>query len=145
MQALHSTLPADATPDPVPALLARVYAEAPAPLKSRLLEQLLKPLGLLSLAAVCNGAFANLAFSKDWSVLRIRPEVAQSVDTEQVTVLAHYVQQVSWQAITGLSQVITTSPVLQGSVAASALVAVLIQRVREQPKPDQSDFDVFVA
>jgi hypothetical protein len=133
------------TPDPVPALLGRVYAEAPPPLKSRLLEQLLKPLGLLSLAAVCNGAFASLAFSQDWSALRIRPEMAQTVKAEQVTVLAGYVQQVSFQAIAGLGQLLSNSPVLQGSVAASALVAVLVQRAREQPKPDQSDFDVFGA
>lgn len=141
----HLPSPAAAPPDPVPALLGRVYAEAPPPLKSRLLEQLLKPLGLLSLAVVCNGAFAGLAFSQNWSTLRIRPEVAQSVGAEQVTVLAGYVQQVSFQAITGLGQVLSASPVLQGSVAASALMALLVQRAREQPKPDQSDFDVFGA
>jgi hypothetical protein len=134
-----------ATPDPVPALLGRVYAEAPPSLKSHLLEQLLKPLGLLSLAVVCNGAFANLAFNQDWTALRIRPEIAQSVKAEQVAVLAGYVQQVSIQAITGLSQLLSNTPVLQGSVAASALIAMLVQRAREQPKPDQSDFDAFGA
>jgi hypothetical protein len=133
------------TPDPVPVLLGRVYAEAPPTLKSRLLEQLLKPLGLLSLATVCNGAFASLAVSKDWSGARIHPELVQAVNAEQVQVLTGYVQQVSIQAITGLSQLLSSSPVLQGSVAASALVAVLIQRARELPKPDQSDFDVFGA
>jgi hypothetical protein len=128
-------------PDPVPALLGRVYAEAPAPLKRRLLEQLLRPLGLLSLATVCNGAFATLALSREWS---IRPELAQSVDAEQVQVLTGYVQQVSWQAVTGLSQVLSGSPVLQGSVAASALLALLIKRAREHPKPSQRDLEDFL-
>jgi hypothetical protein len=145
MTTLAATPATAATPDLVPVLLARVYAEAPPPLKSRLLEQLLKPLGLLSLAAVCNGAFASLAFSKELAGLRIRPELAQSVGSEQVAVLAGYVQQVSFQAISGLSQLLSNSPVLQGSVAASALVAVLVQRAREQPTTDQSDFDVFGA
>ncbi len=129
-------------PDPVPALLGRVYAEAPASLKSRLLEQLLKPLGLLSLAAVCNGAFANVALNRSWA---IRPEMAQAVDGDQVMALTAYVQQVSVQAVTGLSQVLTASPVMQGSVAASALVALLIKRSREQPKPSQRDLEDFAA
>jgi hypothetical protein len=132
-----------AASDPVPVLLGRVYAEAQLPLKSRLLEHLLKPLGLLSLAAVCNGAFASLALNPNWSGPRVRPELALAVDAEQVTALAGYVQQVSYQAINGLSQVLTASPVLQGSVAASTLVALLIQRARAQAKPDQRDFDVF--
>lgn len=129
-------------PDPVPALLGRVYAEAPTPLKSRLLEQLLKPLGLLSLAAVCNGAFAHVALNRNWA---IRPELAQAVDGEQVMALTAYVQQVSVQAVTGLSQVLSASPVMQGSVAASALVALLIKRAREQRPPDPRDLEDFAA
>jgi hypothetical protein len=129
-------------PDPVPALLGRVYAEAPTPLKSRLLEQLLKPLGLLSLAAVCNGAFANVALNRNWA---IRPELAQAVDGDQVMALTAYVQQVSVQAVTGLSQVLSASPVMQGSVAASALVALLIKRAREQRPPDPRDLEDFAA
>jgi hypothetical protein len=118
-----------------------VYAEAPTPLKRRLLEHLLKPLGLLSLATVCNGAFANLALSRDWS--GIRPEMAQSVDAEQVRALTGYVQQVNWQAVTSLSQVLAGSPVLQGSVAATALLTLLIRRAREQPKPSPRDLEDF--
>jgi hypothetical protein len=142
----QSALPrAPELPDPVPALLGRVYAEAPASLKSRLLDHLLKPLGLLSLAAVCNGAFANLALSRDLARMNIRPELAQTVDSEQVMALAAYVQQVSVQAVTGLSQVLTASPLLQGSVAASALVALLIKRSRDQHPPDPRDLEDFAA
>jgi hypothetical protein len=119
-----------------------VYAEAPAPLKSRLLEHLLKPLGLLSLATVCNGAFGNLALSRNWS---IQPDLVQKVDSKQVIVLAAYVQQVSVHAVTGLSHVLTSSPLLQGSVAASALVALLIKRSREMPQPDPRDLEDFAA
>jgi hypothetical protein len=129
-------------PDPVPALLGRVYAEAPASLKSRMLEHLLKPLNLLSLAAVCNGAFLNVALNRNWAV---RPELARAVNGEQVMALTAYVQQVSVQAVTSLSQVLTASPMLQGSVAASALVALLIKRAREQQPPDPRDLEDFAA
>jgi hypothetical protein len=133
-----------AAPDPVQVLLGRVYVEAPTPLKRRLLAHLLKPLGLLSLATVCNGAFANLAINRDWSHMGIRPELAQSLDAEQVRALTGYVQQVNWEAVTNVSQLLTNSPVLQGSVAASALLALLIKRAREQPKPSQRDLEDFV-
>jgi hypothetical protein len=128
--------------DPVPVLLGRVYAEAPTPLKSRLLEHMLKPLGLLSLATVCNGAFANLAMNRTWA---LPPDLVQKLDPKQVMALATYVQQVSVHAVTGLSQVLSTSPVLQGSVAASALVALLIKRARELPQPDPRDLEDFAA
>jgi hypothetical protein len=55
------------------------------------------------------------------------------------------VQQVSVHAVTGISQVLSTSPVLQGSVAASALVALLIKRARELPQPDPRELDDFAA
>jgi hypothetical protein len=128
--------------DPVPALLGRVFAEAPIPLKKRLLEHLLKPLGLLSLATVCNGAFANVALNRNWA---IQPELVKTVDSEQIMALTAYVQQVSVHAVTGLSQVLTASPWLQGSVAASALVAMLIKRAREQHLPDPRDLEDFAA
>ena len=77
MTPLSAQPPVPEGADPVPALLGRVYAEAPPPLKSRMLEQLLKPLGLLSLATVCNGAFANLALTRTWP---IQPDLVQKVD-----------------------------------------------------------------
>ena len=129
--------------DPVPALLGQVYSESPISLMRRLLEQVLKPLGLLSLATVCDGAFANLAFNSDWFKRGIRPELVQSVDADQVMALTDYVQQVSVQAVTGLAQVLSTSPVLQGSMAAAALLALLIKRAREQPKTDANPLEDF--
>jgi hypothetical protein len=67
------------------------------------------------------------------------------VDADQIMALTAYVQQVSVQAVTGLSQVLTSSPLMQGSVAASALVAVLIKRSREQHLPDPRDLEDFAA
>jgi hypothetical protein len=107
-----------------------------------MLEQLLKPLGLLSLATVCNGAFANLALTRNWA---IQPDLVQKVDAKQVMALTIYVQQVSVHAVTSLSHVLISSPLLQGSVAASALVALLIKRSRESPQPDPRDLEDFAA
>ena len=67
-----SGLPVPAqTSELVPALVARVYEEAPPALRGRLLEQLLRPLGLLSLAAVANGIFAKITLGNGWYQLKV--------------------------------------------------------------------------
>lgn len=117
-------------PNLVPALVARVYEEAPVQLRGRLLEQLIKPLGLLSLLAVCNGAFAKATMAADFARFTIRPEDAQSIQTSEVIALVNYVEQVSVQAIDGLAQVLATSPMLASSAAAAMLVALLTRQAQ---------------
>jgi hypothetical protein len=128
----------------VPELVGKVYAEAPTVLRSRLLEHLLKPLGLLSLAAVANGVFAKLSLNGGWSNLKIRPEDVQNVKVNDVVVLANYVQQVSVQALDGLAQLVSTSPVLTGSATAAMLLTILSRQAKDRSPVIGNDFDVSV-
>ena len=127
--------------DPVPALVARIYEEAPPALRGRLLEQLLTPLGLLSLAAVANGIFAKITLTNGWSRLQINAEDARRVHGSDVIALVHHVQQVSTQAMDGLTKVIATSPVLAGSAAAAMLLTVLAKQAMQRPPVTSNDFD----
>ena len=127
--------------DLVPALVAEVYAEAPPAERGRLLEHLLKPLSLLSLAAVANGIFAKITMGNGWSTLKVSPEDASRVDSGDVVALVSHVQQVSVQAIEGLSKVITTSPVLAGSAAAAMLLAMLTKQAKSRSPVIGNDFD----
>jgi hypothetical protein len=61
----------------MPDLVARLYADAPPAGKSRLLEPLLRPLGLLSLFALADGAFARIWLRNGASELRVSPDDAQ--------------------------------------------------------------------
>jgi hypothetical protein len=128
-------------PDALPTLVAQVYAEAPLAERGRLLEQLLKPLGLLSLAAVANGVFARMTLAQGWSSLRVSADDASRVDRSQVVALVHHVQQVSMQAIQGLSKVITASPVLAGSAPAAMLLGLLAQQAYDRVPVLGNDFD----
>ncbi len=111
-------------------LVGQVYESAPATERSHLLEHLLRPLGILSLVAVADGIFAKLWFQCGRQDLQVRIEDAQNIRTSDVIALVDFVQQVSVEAVDGLAQVLTASPLMAGSGAAALLVTVLLHRAR---------------
>jgi hypothetical protein len=114
----------------VPRLVAEVYDSAPVAERGRLLEQLLRPLGVLSLFGIADGVFANIRFRGGWRELHIQPEDLHNVQTSQVMALVDHAQQVSVEAVDGLAQVLSASPMLSGSAAAALLVTLLVQRAQ---------------
>jgi len=138
---MHSTPP---SPHPVSEaaiaqLVGQVYEIAPPAERRRLLEHLIKPLGVLSLVAVANGIFASLRFRSGWPDMQIRIEDAQSIQARDVIALVNYVQQVSVHAVDGLASVLASSPVMTGSAAASLLITLLLQRSRTRRAEDREE------
>lgn len=128
-----SGVPANAVSDiSIPRLVGQVYEAAPATERARMLEHLLRPLGVLALAAVANGVFAKIRFLSGWPDLSIRPEHAEVVRTDDVVALVDYVQQASTEIIDGLVHLVSASSVMTGSAAATVLVAVLLKRARSR-------------
>ena len=123
-------------------LVGQVYESAPPAIQKRLLAQLIKPLGLLSLAAVANGIFASLRFrSAEVDTQAGLDYVNNSVQTHDVITLVNYVQQVSSQAVDGLADMLSASPVAAGSAAAAVLISILMQRAskRRDAEPHHDD------
>ena len=118
-------------------LVSQVYESAPPAEQSRLLEHLLRPLGVLSLVAVANGIFAKIRFRSGWPEMHIQLEDAQSVRADDVITLVNHVQQVSLHAVDGLADMLAASPVMTGSAAAALLMTVLVQRARTRRASDQ--------
>ncbi len=119
-----------ATEIAVPHLVARVYESAPLAERGRLLEQLLRPLGVLSLLGIANGIFASIRFRAGWQDLHVRLDDVVSVRGSDVVALVAYAQQVSVEAVDGLAQTLAASPALAASAAAGVLVTVLVRRAR---------------
>ncbi len=117
-------------------LVGQVYESAPAAERSQLLEQLLRPLGVLSLVAVANGVFAKIRFRGGWPQLHVRLEDAQSVGIDDVINLVDHVQQVSVQAVDGLAQILAASPAMANSAAAAVLITVLMRRAMTRRASD---------
>lgn len=114
----------------IPELVAEVYEEAPPVERSHLLDQLMRPLGVLSLFGIAGGVFASLRLRSGWNDVRI--EDIQNIDAPQVMALVDHAQQVSVETVDGLAQMLSASPVLSGSAAAALLVILLLKRARSR-------------
>jgi hypothetical protein len=127
--------------DLLPFLVAKVYAAAPDAERRRMLEHLIKPLGLLSLVAVANGAFARFAANSGWSKLQFNLADMQRIGRTEVMALVYHVQQVSTQAIDSLGHLISASPVLAGTAATGLLLTLLRKQAMQRPPITENDFD----
>lgn len=115
----------------IPKLVAEVYDSAPVTERAHLLEQLLQPVGVMSLFGIAGGVFANIRFRSGWQDMHVRLEDIQSVRGEQIATLVGHIQQISAEAVDGLAQMLTASPLLSSSAAAAMLVTLLVQRSRK--------------
>lgn len=117
-------------------LVGEVYEGAPPAEQGRLLEQLLRPVGVLALVAVANGIFAKIGFRGGWPHLHVRLEDVQQVRASDVITLVDYVQQVSVEAVDGLAQLLANSPRMAGSGATVLLVTLLLRRAHTRRAED---------
>lgn len=135
-----NALPPDELDRKVAQLVGEVFEAAPVTERRRLLEYLLPPMGVLALVAVANGIFARIRFRADWAQSHVRLEDASQVRAADVAALVERLQQMSVDAVDGLTQLVTASPILASSAAAALLVALLVQRSRarraQRSEPD---------
>ena len=117
-------------------LVGRVYESAPPATRRKLLEHLLRPLGLLSIAAVANGAFAKVLSRGNWLDKSVPLDEVQNIQSGDVVTLVDYVLQVSGDAINRLAHLLTASPTLTSSAAATVLVTLLLQRASKRRSSD---------
>jgi hypothetical protein len=74
--------------------------------RRHLLERLVRPLGLLSLAAVAGGIFAKIRLRSHWQDVQVQFDDVQNVRASDLGALVDHVQQVSVEAVAGVAQVI---------------------------------------
>ncbi len=123
-----SPLPTPCADPTVAELVGEVYAQAPGPLRSTLLEHRQRPRRLLSRVAVARGVFARLKSRTGWHDGPPSLDDLADIDPGHVTALVDHVQQVSVEAVEGLVRTIASSPLLAGSAAAALLAALYMQR-----------------
>jgi hypothetical protein len=134
--------PAPVSTEDVPVLVAAVFEAAPPPERKRLLELMIRPLGLLSLAAVANGIFAKMGLRSNWTSISVQADDVTSVQRNDVMALALHVQQMGAHAFDGMRTVLMNSPALMGSTAAVLLLTLLTQEYkRRNAAALEKDFD----
>jgi hypothetical protein len=113
----------------IPDLIGQVYEVAAPPERGRMLELLMRPLGVLSLVAIAHGIFAAIRF-RSGREFHIQLDELGRVQAGDVVALAQHVQQVSVEAIDSLAQLLASSPQLAASATAALLLATLVKRIR---------------
>ena len=114
-------------------LIGQVYESASPPLKARLLQRMIAPLGVLASVAVAHGAFARLKLQTGWHDLQSLAPELQKISADDVVALADRVQLVGTDALLRLADVIGKSPVLASSAAAALLMTLLIRKAQNSP------------
>ena len=113
----------------VPPLIAEVYGHATQPLRAKLLECLLRPVGPLALVAIAAGAFGSFLHRGPASRLSITLDDAARISSEQMLELARFVEQCGPEAFQQVASVLADNPGGIAAASASAL-AVLIRVLR---------------
>jgi hypothetical protein len=114
----------------LPELLGRVYADATPDAKTRILSELIRPLGLLSLVAVAGGAFAPIRLRNGWRDVHVRLDDALQASPADVMALTAHVAQVSIETIENIAQWLVNNPLVVGSAAVLLLLQALSRRGR---------------
>lgn len=109
----------------IPELVAEVYRNATAPLRRRLLECLLRPVGPLGLVTVAAGAFGLFLQRGGYREVAIAAEDTARISPEQMLELARYVEQASPESFMQIVPLLADHPIGMAGVTASVLLVTL--------------------
>lgn len=90
--------------------VAELYRAAEPPLRARLLECLLRPLGALALVAVAGGVFGALRSRHGWQRLQVQEDDTQDISPEQVRELACYLNQSAPEVFAAVTDLVRRGP-----------------------------------
>jgi hypothetical protein len=117
-------------------LVSRLYGAASAPLRSRMLACLVRPLGPLGLVAVASGAFARLLHRGGEAGGGMSIGDLAGYSSDQVFELARFVEQVSPDAIQQVAGLLADNPA--GASAFTAAAAMLLVRAVRGVPPSRT-------
>ena len=110
----------------IPKLISAVYETAPAPLRTKLLEYLLRPVGPLALVAIAAGAFGHLLYRLRRDAMPISLCDMARITPGHVLELTRYVEQCSPHVLLRIGSLIAANPVGIATISGSALLIALI-------------------
>jgi hypothetical protein len=109
----------------IPQLVSAVYLDAPAPLRTQLLECLLRPVGPLAIVTIAAGAFAHLLYRMRLHGMPLSHDDAARIQPEHVVELARYVAQASPETLLRMGSLVADNPLGVATVTGTALIAAL--------------------
>jgi hypothetical protein len=117
----------------LPALVSDIYRAAPAPLRAKLLECLLKPVGPLALAVIASGAFGAFLQRRTWAGASLSADDIGAISAEQFSELARYLEQACPDVFLQMPSLLAGSPLAVATGSGALLLAVLLKRTPGHP------------
>lgn len=124
---------ADEAAHTIPVLVSQLYKEAPAPLRTKLLECLLRPVGPLAIVTIATGAFAHLLYRLRLNGIPVSLDDADRINAEHVFELARYVVQSSPYVLQQIGSLVADRPIGVATVSGTALLMALSAWKRPLP------------
>jgi hypothetical protein len=109
----------------LPELIADVYRAATSPLRARLLECLLQPVGPLGLVVIAAGAFGELLRRGNYTRLAVSPEDVTRISADQMLELARYVEQSNPETFQRIASLLAEHPVGMAGLGGSVLLLAM--------------------
>jgi len=109
----------------IPKLVSEVYDQAPARVRAKLLECLLRPVGPLALVTIAAGAFGRFLYRLQRDAVPISLDDVARVTSDHVLELARYVEQSSPGVLLQVGTLIAARPLGWATVSGSALLLAL--------------------
>jgi hypothetical protein len=109
----------------IPGLISAVYETAPAPLRTKLLEYLLRPVGPLALVAIAAGAFGHLLYRLRRDAMPISLDDVARITPGHVLELTRYVEQCSPHVLLRIGSLLAANPVGIATISGSVLLIAL--------------------
>ena len=123
-------------PERLPELVAEVYRNAAAPLRTRLLECLLRPVGPLGLVAIAAGAFGAILHRGGYRELNVLPEDAHRISPEHMLELARYLEQAYPESLLQIAPIVADRGAGLAGMAgvAASLLLLALQSWRQRAR-----------
>ena len=125
---------ADGPAHNIPALISERYKKAPAPLRTKMLESLLRPVGPLAIVTIGAGAFAHLLYRLRLNGIPISLKEAARISAEHVLDLARFVEQCSPNTLLQVCSLIPNNPI---GIAAAGGTALSVARNSSRRQPHE--------
>jgi hypothetical protein len=118
----------------LPELIATVYEQSPAPLRSRLVSCLLGALGPLAMAALAKGSFARFLFREPTEAGFVTADDVVTISAMHVAELVRYVSEASPARFASLVEMLQQEdPTMIRTLAGATLVLLVNTWLRGRP------------
>ena len=124
---------AGGVPAQVPRLIAEVYGAAAQPLRAKLLECLLRPVGPMALVVIAAGAFGGLLQRGGYRRLAVSLDDAARVSATQILELARFVEQCAPEAFQQVGAMLVENRVALAAIGGCSALILLLRALGRAP------------